>query len=186
MRHAVCLPHLAKNISSKWFTLWQKESNQRSVRVENHLSPLRSRVCLPKWTWDSLSKYWADGVIIKQNKHSFGACVFSTDGENKAFCDVWFIFSSASHSSAPEELGCCFLWPDSYLPSFSFCLHPCSRPLFLLSLQLPSLPPHVICCSPSFIHYRPINLPDGFGTRPGDAGVDSKGVCLWFMHHCMQ
>lgn len=39
------------------------------------------------------------------------------------------------------------------------------------NLQPPSLPPHVICCSPSVIHYRPINLSDGFGTGPGHAGV---------------
>lgn len=106
--------------------------------------------------------------------------VFSLQTEKTRPSVMWVIFSLASNSFAPEELGCCFLWPDPYLPSFSFCLHLWSCPLFLLSVQPPSLPPHLICCFPSFIHYRPINLPDGLGTGPGDAGVDSKGVCL----HC--
>lgn len=149
-----------------------------SDQCESLFSPLRSRVCLLEWTWDSLSKYRADGVIIKQNKHSFAARVSCADWENKALCDAWVTFPSAPHSFGPGELGCCFLWPDSYLPSFSFCLHHSSLPLFLLNLQLPCLLPHVICCSPSFIHYRPINLSDRFGTRLEGAGVDSKGVCL--------
>lgn len=40
---------------------------------------------------------------------------------------------------------------------------------------------------PPFIHYRPTNLSDRFGTGPDDTGVDSRSLlALRFMHHCAQ
>lgn len=61
---------------------------------------------------------------------------------------MWLIFSSALRFPGPQQPGCCFLWPDSYLSSLSFCLHLSSRLLLHLRLQPPSIPPRVICRPP--------------------------------------
>lgn len=63
----------SKNISPEWRPpLTERE---QLVISASRFSPLGSRVCLLKWTWDCLSECEADGMIIKQNKHSFAARV---------------------------------------------------------------------------------------------------------------
>lgn len=99
------------------------EREQLTVGCEwNNFSPLRSRVCLLKWTWDSLSKYWADGAIIKQNKHSFLVLVFppQTEKTRPLLCVMCDSFSVWLHILLVQKNGvAAFLWPDSY----SICHH---------------------------------------------------------------
>lgn len=140
MQHAACLPCITKNILSKWFTWWRKEKNKRSAWVENNFSPLRSRVCLPQTS--SFSKHSADGVIIKQNKHSRGACVFSTLRKQglSAMCE-----QCAVRRLIPFD-------PEELVAASCNLIHTCQHiaPHFI-SLHLPQpqtafSSPCVICC----------------------------------------
>lgn len=89
---------------------------------------------------------------------------FPPQTENKALCDAWFILCKASHSFGPEELGCFFLWPDSYLPLFSSS-HLSSCLLFHFSSCLPFF-------LLSFVVFHPLFVTGQY------TGADSTGVCL--------
>lgn len=154
MRHAVRLSPHAKNITPKGFTLWQKKKLVISMSAGSFLTSQEQSVSPqnePGTVWvNNKQMVWS---LSKTNIPLVPA--FPPQTENKALCDAWFILYKASHSFGPEELGCFFLWPDSYLPLFSS-----SPSLFMSSLPLlllPSLLPLVICCFPAFIRNRPVH-----------------------------